>query len=330
MLDIIRVKCILDEWEKVGDIGEKRRNLWMNEVHIPVLVEEICFWLNPVPNGIYVDCTLGAGGTSLKILEKTNHHAHIIGVDRDSKALAYAKEKLIGTSITLFHGNFSHIREFVQKAGQEKVDGIVFDLGVSSFQLDQPDRGFSFSLNGPLDMRMDQTQKVTAADLVNFLPEHELADVIFAYGEERYSRRIAHAIVQTRKTGLIQTTQALVAILELALPRVYKKGRLHFATRTFQALRIRVNRELEVLEPALGDAIDLLKEGGRVCVVAFHSLEDRIVKHAFRAMARGPHPRIALLTKKPVIPSELEIRHNPRARSAKLRVAERLPEGEAL
>ena len=207
---------------------------------------------------------------------------------------------------------------------------MVFDLGVSSFQLDQPERGFSFSLNGPLDMRMDQTQGVTAADLVNSLPEKELADVIFSYGEERYSRRIARAIVQARKTGLIQTTQALVAILESALPLAYKKGRLHFATRTFQALRIRVNRELDVLEPALRDSIELLKEGGRVCVVAFHSLEDRIVKHTFRSMARGAHPRIGLLTKKPVIPGEPEIRQNPRARSAKLRVVERLQEGESL
>lgn len=277
-----------------------------------------------------MDCTLGAGGTSLKILEKSNNNAHIIGLDCDSKAIAYAKKKLnkFGASIKIFNGNFSHIREFVQKSGYEKVDGVVFDLGVSSLQLDQPERGFSFSLNGPLDMRMDQTQGTTAADLVNHLPERELADIIFSYGEERYSRRIARSIVQARKTGLIQTTQALVAILERALPFAYKKGRLHFATKTFQALRICVNRELDVLEPALGDAVELLKAGGRVCVVAFHSLEDRIVKHAFRSMAGREHPRISLLTKKPVTPSETEIRRNPRARSAKLRVAERLPEGE--
>jgi 16S rRNA (cytosine1402-N4)-methyltransferase len=177
---------------------------------------------------------------------------------------------------------------------------------------------------------MDQTQGVTAADLVNHLQEKELADVIFAYGEERYSRRIARAIVQARSAGLIQTTQALVSVLERALPFAYKKGRLHFATRTFQALRIRVNRELDLLEPALRDAVDLLKEGGRVCVVAFHSLEDRIVKQTFRSLAQGEHPRLALLVKKPLIPSALEIQHNPRARSAKLRVAERLPKGETL
>jgi 16S rRNA (cytosine1402-N4)-methyltransferase len=304
----------------------------MNDVHIPVLVEEICFWLNPLPSGIYVDCTVGIGGTSLKILEKSGKNAHIIGLDRDYQAVAIAKKTLseYETSVNILHGNFSHIRDFVQNSGYEKVDGVVFDLGVSSLQLDQSERGFSFSLSGPLDMRMDQTQKVTAADLVNHLPEKELADVIFAYGEERYSRRIARAIVQARTAGLIQTTQALVSILEGALPYAYKKGRLHFATRTFQALRIRVNRELDLLEPALRDAIDLLKDGGRVCVVAFHSLEDRIVKHTFRSMAQREHPKVALLFKKPVIPSVLEIQQNPRARSAKLRVAERLPEGETL
>jgi 16S rRNA (cytosine1402-N4)-methyltransferase len=302
----------------------------MNDAHIPVLVEEICVWLNPLPGGIYVDCTLGAGGTSLKILEKLKNNAHIIGLDRDSEAIAYAKKTLnkFGTSVQIFNGNFSHIKYLVHEAGYEKVDGIIFDLGVSSLQLDQPGRGFSFSLGGPLDMRMDQTQGATAADLVNYLPEKELANVIFAYGEERYSRRIARAIVQARQTGLLQTTQALVSVLEQALPLAYKKGRLHFATRTFQALRIRVNRELDLLEPALRDAVELLKEGGRVCVVAFHSLEDRIVKHTFRSMAGGEHPQISVLTKKPVIPSDQEIRDNPRARSAKLRVAERLQKGE--
>ncbi|MDH3504428.1 MAG: 16S rRNA (cytosine(1402)-N(4))-methyltransferase RsmH [Nitrospirota bacterium] len=304
----------------------------MNDVHVPVLAEEICHWLNLKPCGIYVDCTLGVGGTSLKILENSGKNAHIVGLDRDPEALAYAEKNLerYKLFVKIYHGNYSHITEFVHQAGFEKVDGVVFDLGVSSLQLDQSERGFSFSLSGPLDMRMDQTQGVTAGDLVNHLPEKELADVIFSYGEERYSRRIARAIVQARSASLIQTTQALVSVLERALPFAYKKGRLHFATRTFQALRIRVNRELDLLEPALRDAVDLLKEGGRVCVVAFHSLEDRIVKHTFRSMAQGEHPRVALLVKKPVIPSALEIQHNPRARSAKLRVAERLPEGETL
>ena len=304
----------------------------MNDVHKPVLADEICFWLKPLPGGIYVDCTVGIGGTSLKILEKSGKDAHIIGLDRDYQAVSLAKKTLseYESSVNIIHGNFSHIRDFVQKSGYEKVDGVVFDLGVSSLQLDRAERGFSFSLSGPLDMRMDQTQKVTAADLVNHLPEKELADVIFTYGEERYSRRIARAIVQARKADLIQTTQALVSVLEGALPYAYKKGRLHFATRTFQGLRICVNRELDLLEPAIRDAIELLKDGGRVCVVAFHSLEDRIVKQTFRSLAQREHPKVALLVKKPVTPSVLEMQQNPRARSAKLRVAERLPEGETL
>ncbi|HBP90129.1 MAG TPA: 16S rRNA (cytosine(1402)-N(4))-methyltransferase, partial [Nitrospiraceae bacterium] len=274
----------------------------------------------------------GLGGTSLKILEKTGINAHIIGLDRDYQAIAFAKKTLseYEPSVNILHGNFSHVKGIVHRSGYEKVDGVVFDLGVSSLQLDQPERGFSFSLTGPLDMRMDQTQGVTAADLVNHLPEKELADVIFTYGEERYSRRIARAIVQARSAGPIQTTNALVSVLDRALPFAYKKGRLHFATRTFQALRIRVNRELDLLEPALRDAVGLLKEGGRVCVVAFHSLEDRIVKQTFRSLAQGEHPRVALLVKKPVIPSAMEIQQNPRARSAKLRVVERLAEGDNL
>ncbi len=302
----------------------------MKHDHIPVLAAKICFWLNPQPDCIYVDCTLGAGGTTLRILEKSNYNAHIIGVDRDSEAIACAKKALkdFQSQVTFFHGNFSHIKDFVHAAGYEKVDGIVFDLGVSSLQLDHPERGFSFSAPGPLDMRMDQSKGTTAAELVNYLPERELADMIFGYGEERYSRRIARAIIQARQSGPIQTTQALVAILEHALPRAYKKGRLHFATRTFQALRIRVNRELEVLEPTLRDAVELLKGGGRICVIAFHSLEDRIVKHVFRSMSLGDHPRLLVLTKKPVMAGATEMQENPRARSGKLRVAERLFEGE--
>lgn len=176
-------------------------------------------------------------------------------------------------------------------------------------------------------MRMNQTQGPTAADLVSMLLEKELADLIFMYGEERFSRRIARAIVQARKTYVMDTTQALVAVIKGAVPHAYRKGRIHCATRTFQALRIRVNQELDLLQPALQDAVNLLKEGGRLCVVAFHSLEDRVVKHTFRALARGEHPTITILTKKPVTADQQEIQQNPRARSAKLRVAQRLSEG---
>ena len=298
-------------------------------MHVPVLAEEICHWLSPKSGGIYVDCTLGVGGTSLKILESSGNNAYIIGLDRDPEALAIAEKNLepYGSQVKIFNGNYSHLVEFVHQAGFEKVDGVVFDLGVSSLQLDKPARGFSFSSDGPLDMRMNQAQGPTAADLVKVLPEKELADLIFSCGEERFSRRIARAIVQARKTYALDTTQALVAVIKGAVPHAYRKGRIHCATRTFQALRIRVNQELDLLQPALQDAVSLLKEGGRLCVVAFHSLEDRVVKHAFRAMAGGENPLITLLTKKPIVAATQEIQQNPRARSAKLRIAQRLPEG---
>lgn len=298
-------------------------------MHVPVLAEEICHWLSPKSGGIYVDCTLGVGGTSLKILESSGNNAYILGLDRDPEALAIAEKNLepYGSHVKIFNGNYSHIVKFVHQAGFEKVDGVVFDLGVSSLQLDKPARGFSFSSDGPLDMRMNQAQGPTAADLVKVLPEKELADLIFSCGEERFSRRIARAIVQARKTYALDTTQALVAVIKGAVPHAYRKGRIHCATRTFQALRIRVNQELDLLQPALQDAVSLLKEGGRLCVVAFHSLEDRVVKHTFRAMAGGENPLITLLTKKPIVAATQEIQQNPRARSAKLRIAQRLPEG---
>ena len=301
-------------------------------MHVPVLAEEICQWLSPKPGGIYVDCTLGVGGTSLKILESSGNNAYILGLDRDPEALAYAEKNLepYRSQVKLFHGNYSHLVEFAHQAGFERVDGVIFDLGVSSLQLDKPERGFSFASDGPLDMRMNQTQGPTAADLVKVLPEKELADLIFSYGEERFSRRIARAIVEARKTFALDTTQALVAVIKGAVPSSYRKGRIHCATRTFQALRIRVNQELDLLQPALQAAVSLLKEAGRVCVVSFHSLEDRIVKHTFRAMAGKDNPTITILTKKPVTATQQEIQLNSRARSAKLRVAQRVAEGALL
>ncbi len=301
----------------------------MNDVHVPVLSEEICHWLSPKPGGIYVDCTLGLGGTSLKILESTGNNAYILGLDRDPEALAYAEKnlELYRSLVKTYCGNYSHLESFVHKAGFEKVDGVVFDLGVSSLQLDKPERGFSFAYDGPLDMRMNQMEGPTAADLVKVLPEKELADLFFVWGEERFSRRIARAIVEARKTFPLETTQALVAVIKGAVPHAYRKGRIHCATRTFQALRIRVNQELDLLQPALQSAVKLLKEGGRLCVVAFHSLEDRVVKQTFRALAGKDNPAITILTKRPLTASQPEIEQNPRSRSAKLRVAERLAEG---
>ncbi len=298
-------------------------------MHVPVLAEEICQWLSPKPGGIYVDCTLGVGGTSLKILESSGNNAYILGLDRDPEALAYAEKNLepYKSQVKLFNGNYSHLVEFVHQAGYEEVDGVVFDLGVSSLQLDKPERGFSFAWDGPLDMRMNQTQGPTAADLVKVLPEKELADLFFECGEERFSRRIARAIVEARTTFALDTTQALVSVIKGAVPSSYRRGRIHCATRTFQALRIRVNQELDLLQPAIQSAVSLLKEGGRVCVVAFHSLEDRIVKHTFRSMGGKDNPIIAILTKRPVTADQQETDQNPRSRSAKLRVAQRLGEG---
>lgn len=298
----------------------------MGNSHLSVLVEEICRWLIVKEGGVYVDCTLGAGGTAREILKKAGKNAVVIGLDRDSEAIALSKETLrvYESSAFFYNGNFSHIEEFVRESGFRKVDGIVFDLGVSSMQLDQPVRGFSFSQDGPLDMRMDQTQTLTAEELVNRLPEKELADLIFHFGEERYSRRIAKSIVRARVKCPITTTGALVKVIEEAVPPFYKWGRVHPATRTFQALRIAVNQELEILEKSLKAAIGLLNIGGRICVVSFHSLEDRIVKHTFRSMSAPNNPLLRILTKKPVVPSEEETHNNPRARSAKLRVAQRV------
>lgn len=249
-----------------------------------------------------------------------------MGVDRDGEALAVCRERLsrFGERVVLIKGLFVDLPLHLQRAGISGADGVLLDLGVSSRQLDDPARGFSFQSDGALDMRMDQTSGQTAADLVNSLPEAELADLIYQYGEERFSRRIARAIVQARTQRRLQTTQELVAVIKGAVPSAYRHGRIHCATRTFQALRIAVNREIETLEPALRGAVDVLRPGGRIAVISFHSLEDRIVKHTFRALSQEPGARLTLLTKKPQRPLEEECRVNPRARSAKLRVAERI------
>jgi len=294
--------------------------------HEPVLVDEIVFWLQCKPGGVYVDCTLGYAGLATRILHLTAPDGILIGIDRDAAALDASRARLQGvmSRVHLRHGNFSELKTLVAQVGIQHVDGVIFDLGVSSPQLDRPERGFSFRDDGPLDMRMDQSEGRTAADLIREMPERELADVIYQFGEERYSRRIARAIVEARTQSVIGTTRELAAVVERAVPASYRHGRIHCATRTFQALRIAVNRELDVLEPALRDAVAMVAPGGRVCAVSFHSLEDRIVKHTFRALANGPDAAVRVLTKKPVIASESERDHNPRSRSAKLRVVERM------
>ncbi len=269
---------------------------------------------------------MGYGGHSKQLLETAGSKAVLVGIDRDEEALTYSKARLaeFGARAILIRGDFVDVKRLLRTVDVSAVDGALFDLGVSSPQLDDPSRGFSFQEDGPLDMRMDQSMGATAGQLVNALPESELADLIFQYGEERFSRRIARAIVRARERQTLASTQDLTTVIKDSVPAAYRRGRIHCATRTFQALRIAVNRELDVLEPAIRDAVDLLRPGGRLAVISFHSLEDRIVKHTFRALAERPHPLVAVLTKKPQIPSEAECQANPRARSAKLRVVERL------
>jgi 16S rRNA (cytosine1402-N4)-methyltransferase len=291
-------------------------------VHEPVLVAETVALLDPSRGGLFVDCTVGLGGHARALL--AGGATRLVGLDRDTTALAIAAEALAEWKqrVELVHADFRELRTVLAVRGINLIAGGVADLGVSSMQLDAEGRGFSFRRDEPLDMRMDQTQGPTAADLVAETDEEELANVIFQYGEERYSRRIARGVVDARRAGRIATTGQLAQIVRRAVPH---KGyqRIDPATRTFQALRIWVNRELEGLDGFLLDASRLLGAGARLAVITFHSLEDRIVKHAFRALAAGEEA-LRVLTRKPVIPGEAELARNPRARSAKLRAIERL------
>lgn len=292
--------------------------------HAPVLRAEVLALLQPRPGGRYLDATVGLGGHAEAILQASEPTGTLLGIDRDGEALALAAERLapFGPRVTLRQGRHEAVAELV--GAEEGFDGILFDLGASSLQLDSAARGFSFSREGPLDMRMDQSGGDTAADLVNRLSERELADLIFRWGEERWSRRIARAIEEARRQAPIRTTTALADIVARAIPRGAWPRYIHPATRTFQALRIAVNDELTGLGPALEEAVTLLRPGGRVAVISFHSLEDRIVKQTWRQLAASGWGRIR--TKRPVTPGDAEIAVNPRARSAKLRALERAPE----
>lgn len=290
------------------------------------MVQEVTAWLTGRNATSLCDGTVGYGGHAEALLEGMGVSGTVVGIDRDAEALAVCRERLsrFGARVILIKGLFVDVRRHLAEAGMSDTDGVLLDLGVSSRQLDDPKRGFSFQSDGPLDMRMDQTSGETAAALVNRLSEAELADLIYQYGEERFSRRISRAIVRIRADHPFETTQELVAAITGAVPSAYRHGRIHCATRTFQALRIAVNREIEMLEPALRAAVNVLRPGGRLAVISFHSLEDRIVKHTFRALSQESDGRLAVLTKRPQTPSEAECRTNPRARSAKLRVAERI------
>jgi 16S rRNA (cytosine1402-N4)-methyltransferase len=312
--------------------------------HRPVLLAEVVALLRPRAGGRYVDCTVGAGGHAAALLEASSPDGRLLGIDADPDALRLAGERLqrFGDRVRLVHASFRDLQALLSETAfgaVDAVDGVLFDLGVSSMQLERAARGFSFQVEGPLDMRMDPGTVRTAAELVNELPEAALAELIARYGEERWARRIARAIVERRRRAPLRTTTELAAVVASAVPggRHGAGGRIHPATRTFQALRIAVNDELQALEEALPAAIEALVPGGRVVVIAFHSLEDRIVKRAFaRAAGRcvcppglpvcrcGARAQVRILTPKPITPGATERAANPRSRSARLRAAEKL------
>ena len=289
--------------------------------HLSVLPAEVLEALRPAPGGAYVDCTVGAGGHAAAILDASAPDGRLLGLDADSDALAIAAQRLarFGERARLVQRNYRELRDVLSETDYPAPDGILLDLGVSSMQLDRPERGLSFQADGPLDMRLDRSAGRTAADLVNALPERELADLIFRYGEERHSRRVARAIVARRSSVRFERTADLARTVASAVGRGGGRG-IHPATRTFQALRIAVNDELGGLEEVLPQAADALAPGGRLAVISFHSLEDRIVKQFLRSRPET----LAILTKKPQVASPEEQRMNPRSRSAKLRIAERV------
>jgi 16S rRNA (cytosine1402-N4)-methyltransferase len=317
--------------------------------HIPVMLEEVMHFLRPRSGGVYIDGTLGGGGHTAALLERSAPDGKVLGIDADSNALERVRERLAdevqGGRLVLAHGNFADMAQIAAETGwdTQPIDGILLDLGFSSDQMDTPERGFSFSADGPLDMRLDQTLAISAADLVNGASEHDLADILWRYGEENRSRAIARRIVREREKQEIRGTAQLARLAAAGVP--YKFGAIHPATKTFQALRIAVNQELERLSAVLPQIVEMLSSqkydeeqgGGRMAIIAFHSLEDRIVKEFMRREATdcicppripvcvcGHKASLKLLTSRPLTPGQQEIERNPRARSAKLRVAEKI------
>ncbi len=288
------------------------------------MLKEVLCWLNIREGGVYLDCTVGAGGHSRAILDEMRGKVRIIGIDRDEEALKIAGQELreYEEQATLVKANFRELPQILKEENIGLVDGIIYDLGLSSMQLDSQTRGFSFRWTAPLDMRMNSSQALTAAHLVGELSQEELEDIFFKLGEERWARRIAQFIVEERSQDPIKTTSDLLEVMRRAVPAKFRKGRrAHFATRVFQALRIKVNEELENLRVSLSYSFDSLQKEGRICVISYHSLEDRIVKQKFN---EAKEEKLNILTKKVIRPSKKEVRINPRARSAKLRVAERV------
>lgn len=308
--------------------------------HYSVLLNETIENLNIKPDGIYVDGTLGGGGHAYQVASRLSEKGRLIGIDQDADAIAAAGERLkeFGDKITIIRSNYANMKEELHRIGVEKVDGIVLDLGVSSFQLDTPERGFTYrDENAPLDMRMDDRQSLTAKDIVNGYSEMDLYRIIRDYGEDKFAKNIAKHIVQERAKKPIETTGELTEIIRASIPMKVQMTGGHPAKRTFQAIRIECNRELEVLRDSLDDMIDILNPGGRICIITFHSLEDRIVKGIFKKNENpctcpstfpvcvcGKVSKGKVITKKPILPSEEEMEVNSRSKSAKLRIFERV------
>lgn len=291
----------------------------MGVVHEPVMLSEVLEAMKIRESGVYIDGTVGLGGHAEGILSKSEGKCTVIGIDRDSEALKISENRLKSYDVHLVKDEFSNMNIIAGSLGHEKVDGVLLDLGVSTLQFKEEGRGFSFLKDEPLDMRMDKTQQMTAAAIVNEYSEKDLANLIWKYGEERHSRKIARAIVYARQKKAINTCRELSQIIEKA---VWRRGRIHPATKTFQALRIELNKELTLLSMAMKAGVEVLGQEGRFCVLSYHSLEDRIVKHFFKDMAKAGLVRI--ITKKPMVPTPEEQRANPSSRSAKLRVAEKI------
>ncbi len=306
--------------------------------HVSVLLNETVDALRVKDYGIYVDGTLGGGGHSEEILKRTGS-SRLIGIDRDSEAINAAKKRLAAYSgrTTFLNGNFADVKKLLTKAGVQKIDGAVLDLGVSSYQLDNPERGFSYMHDAPLDMRMDRSRGLSAYDVVNTYDKDRLLSIFYRYGEEKWSKRIVEFIDKRRRQTPIKTTGELVEIIAAAVPAGAREKGSHPAKRVFQAIRIEVNGELEILKNAICDFVSFLNIGGRLAVITFHSLEDRIVKQCFNELAAGctcprdfpvcvcgKQPAVKIITKKPVVPSGKEQTDNPRSKSAKLRVAEKI------
>ena len=305
--------------------------------HKSVLLNETIDGLNIKPDGIYVDGTLGGGGHAYEVCRRLGEKGSIVGIDQDAAAIEAASARLkdFGEKVTIVRSNYCDMKSKLHELGINKVDGIVLDLGVSSYQLDTAERGFSYREDAPLDMRMDTRQKMTARDIVNDYTEADLYRVIRDYGEDKFAKNIAKHIVQARAVKPVETTAELSEIIRASIPMKFQKKSGHPAKRTFQAIRIELNRELDVLRDSLDDMIDLLNPGGRLCIITFHSLEDRIVKSAFRKNENpctcppdfpvcvcGKKSKGSIITKKPILPSEEELEYNSRSKSAKLRIFE--------